>query len=702
MKRWLLAAACCAVALGLLLYPLVGELLSEKYHSDVETSYTAAIADTDDAELTAQRQAAQQYNAMLANATISEGGASAPPLAYAEQLTVGGVMAYIEIPKINVYLPVQHGTGAETLERAVGHVVGTSLPVGGNSTHAVLSAHSGMASSKLFSDIDQLTEGNTFYVHVLGDTLAYEVDSINIVLPTDTSLLQIEDHYTVVGEYIDRAISGTTDNRAEFQRMISDSDRHTFEGVLVYQLDRFARNRYDSAINKVKLKKNGVRVLSAKENIADDASGILVEGVLESMAEYYSVELSQKIHRGMAINAEKCLSNGSNPGLGFKVDAERRFYVDEEEAAIVREIYERYASGETKAEIIRDLKRRRVKTSLGKEFSPNSLSHLLSNKRYIGVYLYKGKETPDGMPRILDDDLFYRVQSMMNKNKNAPARTHGEGEYLLTTKLFCGHCKEMMVGYGGTSKTGRQYHYYMCKNARRKKCGKKIVSKSYIEDRVVNECLKMLTEEKIRFIAKKVAKECAKSPDNLTAKALKKAIREADTAIENLWKAIEQGRAVEMLTERLNKRMAEKAELEARLAVEENKKITLTEAQILAFLDYVCEMPANEVNKRRAIINIFVHSVYLYDDHFTLIINASKKPLSIDNIPLDDIETVFEGETGASEGYSSLSTPAPPKEKIPQTQRLRDFFLVFMRICGVFALHLSANTPTFQILSRRT
>ena len=193
MKRWLLAAACGVVALGLLLYPLVGELLSEKYHSDVETSYTAAIEDTDDAELTAQRQAAQQYNAMLANATISEGGASAPPLAYAEQLTVGGVMAYVDIPKISVYLPVQHGTGAETLEKSVGHVVGTSLPVGGNSTHAVLSAHSGMASSKLFSDIDQLELGDKFFVHVLGDTLAYEVDSINTVLPTDTSLLQIEE-----------------------------------------------------------------------------------------------------------------------------------------------------------------------------------------------------------------------------------------------------------------------------------------------------------------------------------------------------------------------------------------------------------------------------------------------------------------------------------------------------------------------------
>lgn len=193
MKRWLLAAACGVVALGLLLYPLIGELMSEKYHSDVETTYTAAIKDTDDAELTAQRQAAQQYNAMLSGAAITEGGATAPPLAYADQLTVGGVMAYIDIPKIGVYLPVQHGTGADTLERAVGHVMGTSLPVGGSSTHAVLSAHSGMASSKLFSDIDQLTEGDMFYIHVLGEVLAYEVDAINTVLPTDTSLLQIEE-----------------------------------------------------------------------------------------------------------------------------------------------------------------------------------------------------------------------------------------------------------------------------------------------------------------------------------------------------------------------------------------------------------------------------------------------------------------------------------------------------------------------------
>ena len=193
MKHWLLAAVCGVAALGLLFYPLVGELLNEKYHSDVETTYIEAIADTDKTELTAQREAAQRYNAMLSGAAIAEGGASAPPLAYAQQLTVGGVMAYVDIPPIGVYLPVQHGTDADTLEKSVGHVVGTSLPVGGESTHAVLSAHSGLASSKLFSDIDQLTEGDTFYIHVLGDTLAYRVDAINTVLPTDTHLLQIED-----------------------------------------------------------------------------------------------------------------------------------------------------------------------------------------------------------------------------------------------------------------------------------------------------------------------------------------------------------------------------------------------------------------------------------------------------------------------------------------------------------------------------
>ena len=467
--------------------------------------------------------------------------------------------------------------------------------------------------------------------------------------------------YMVVGEYIDRAQSGRFDTRTDFQKMIADSEKHTFQGVLVYQLDRFARNRYDSAIYKAKLKKNGVRVLSARENITDDASGILIEGVLESMAEYYSAELAQKIHRGMLINAEKCLSNGSNPGLGFKVNKDRTFSINEEGAKIVREIFERYARGETKAEIVKDLQQRKIKTSLGNVFTYNSLSHLLENKRYIGIYMYKDMEIPGGMPRIVDDDLFYKVQDILNKNKVVPARTRGENEYLLTTKLFCGYCKEMMVGYGGTGKSGKRYHYYMCRKARKKQCDKKMIKKEYIEDRIVKECIKILTEDKIQYIAKKIAEECSKNPDNMSVKGIKNALKEVDLAIENLWKGIEKGQAIEMLTERLHKRQAEKAELEAQLAIENNKKVCLSEAQILAFLDYICEMPLNDFNKRRAIINIFVHSIYLYDGYFTLIVNASKKPLNIENIPFDDIEAAFDAENCDFGECSSLQITAPPR-----------------------------------------
>lgn len=192
MKRWILPVLYGLAALILLLYPLVSETVNAKYHSVIETAYTAAIEDTNAAELEQQREAARQYNALLSGSILT-GGAFAPPLAYEDLLTTGGAMCYIDIPKIGVYLPVQHGTDAETLEKSVGHVIGTSLPVGGESAHAVLSAHSGMAGAKLFSDIDQLELGDTFYIHVLGDTLAYEVDNIATVLPENTNLLQIED-----------------------------------------------------------------------------------------------------------------------------------------------------------------------------------------------------------------------------------------------------------------------------------------------------------------------------------------------------------------------------------------------------------------------------------------------------------------------------------------------------------------------------
>lgn len=467
--------------------------------------------------------------------------------------------------------------------------------------------------------------------------------------------------FTVIHEYIDRAQSGTSDNRSSFQRMINDSVHHAFQGVLVYQLDRFARNRYDSAIYKARLKKNGVRVMSAKENIADDASGILVEGVLESMAEYYSVELSQKIHRGMEINAKKCLSNGSNPGLGFKVDKDRRFYVDEKEAAIVREVFERYSYGETATSIIEDLNDRNIQTSRGNPFNKNSLHRMFRNKRYIGTYIYKNTEIAGGMPRIIDDELFYRVQDVLARNKVAPGRTRGKKEYLLTTKLFCGHCGEMMTGYTGTGKSGMQYHYYICNGRKEKRCNKKLVPKKAIEESVIKICLSLLTEERIDQITDRLLIASQRKDEVISIKRIKAAIEDADRAIENLWIALEHGQSVEMITKRIDQRNKEKADLEEQLAKEELKFEGFDYTQIKAYLQHIKKLPGNELEKKRALISIFVNRIYLYDDHYTLILNGGNRALELENIPIGVINSPgFPGETNTFYS-SSLDTPAPPE-----------------------------------------
>ena len=424
--------------------------------------------------------------------------------------------------------------------------------------------------------------------------------------------------HEVVGEYIDRAQSGTNDNRSNFQRMIADSEKHTFQGVLVYQLDRFARNRYDSAINKAKLKKNGVRVLSAKENITDDASGILIEGVLESMAEYYSVELAQKITRGMQINAQKCLSNGSNPGLGYKVNKDRSFSIDEEEAHVVREIFERYAAGEPVADIVRDLNARQLKTSIGRDFNPNSVTRILKNRRYIGYYIYKGQETAGGMPRIIDDVLFEKVQTTLAANKKAPGRTKGKMAYLLTTKLFCGHCKEEMTGYAGTSKTGTMYHYYKCKGARKKLCHQKTISKTVLEESVIQTCLRLFTDYRVRFVADEMSRLCLQEADMLSIKRIQAAIDEINHAIDNLWRALEQGQSVQKITDRIHMREAEKRELQKQLAIEQQKNAVYDYLHILAYLDYVLSSNCEDTEKRKDLITMFVDSIYLFDNHYSI------------------------------------------------------------------------------------
>ena len=272
---------------------------------------------------------------------------------------------------------------------------------------------------------------------------------------------------TVVGTYIDRALSAKTANRPEFQRMIKDSAKELFEIVLVWKLDRFSRDRYDSAHYKRILKKNGVKVVSVKENISDGPDGIILESTLEGYTEYYSAELSQKIRRGQKENALKGKNNGGGTPLGYAVGPDDVLAIDPLTAPLVKEIFTRYDAGENISTITASLNERGLKTSKGKAFKIGGVSLMLKNRKYIGEYRYGGTIIPKGIPAIIVEDLFERVQQRMALNKKAPAKGKAAKEYLLTTKLFCGTCGRLMVGESGKSRTGVMYHYYKCSGAKR-------------------------------------------------------------------------------------------------------------------------------------------------------------------------------------------------------------------------------------------
>ena len=232
---------------------------------------------------------------------------------------------------------------------------------------------------------------------------------------------------TLLCSYIDRALSARTADRPEFQRMIVDSSKKLFDVVLVWKLDRFSRDRYDSAHYKRILKKNGVKVVSAKENISDGPEGIILESMLEGYAEYYSAELSEKIRRGQKENALKCKNNGGNLPLGYVVGSDGVLAVDPLTAPLVTEIFTRYDAGETMAEIVKSLNDRGLRTKNGNPYKIGGLSIILKNRRYIGEYKYSDTIIPGGIPAIIEQDLFDRVQHRLEANKKSPCPQKSRG-----------------------------------------------------------------------------------------------------------------------------------------------------------------------------------------------------------------------------------------------------------------------------------
>ena len=449
--------------------------------------------------------------------------------------------------------------------------------------------------------------------------------------------------YEIVDTYIDRAKSAKTDDRPYFLRMIKDSEKKHFQAIIVYQLDRFSRNRFDSAKYKTILKRNGVTVYSANENIADNASGILLESVIEGVSEYYSAELAEKVNRGMNVNAEKCFSNGGTTPLGYKIE-NHKYVIDERMAPIVKEIFAKYADGMTIKDICADLNERNIKKPNGSPFNKNSFNAMLKNRKYLGIYIFKDKEIQGGMPQIIDEDLFNKVAERMKANKLAPARTRAKAEYLLTGKLFCGYCKEMMVGHSSnkTSKNGIIYNYYKCKNSGGgKACNKKMAGKDYIEGVVIDECRKILTQKNIKKISKEISKISKSYDDNAELKRLTACIKAKEDEKENQMKSLRIcsiDSVRDMIFEDLEVLASEIKNLKSQLAKEQMRHNVITPEQVETFLKKLAKGDITNITYRRTLVKVLVNKIYLYDDKVTITFNSGDEEVTITDKLLSEIE----------------------------------------------------------------
>ena len=380
--------------------------------------------------------------------------------------------------------------------------------------------------------------------------------------------------FQIIGTYIDRALSAKTDNRPDFQKMIKDSASGKFEVIIVWKLDRFARNRYDSAHYKSVLRKNGVKIVSATEIISDNPEGILLESMLEGMAEYYSAELAEKVIRGLKENALKCKYNGGTLPIGYTTDSNQCFQIDPLTAPIVLDAFKHYADGATMREITDEMNIRGVRTKRGGKISINSVTRMLHNRKYIGEYKYRDVLIEGGIPAIIPKDLFDRVQKRMAQTKKAPAKHKAEDEYLLTTKLFCGKCKCLMVGESGTSHTMKVHRYYKCVSVKNHRgCDKKTVKKEWIENLVIEQIQKVIfNDELVNRLADAIID--LQSKENTALPLLHKQFAEVQKSIDNMLSAIEQGILTASTKERLEALEERKNELSVQIIKEEMAKPT--------------------------------------------------------------------------------------------------------------------------------
>lgn len=441
--------------------------------------------------------------------------------------------------------------------------------------------------------------------------------------------------FRIIKEYTDKALTGRTDRRPDFQRMVADSAKHQFQAVIVWKTDRFSRNRYDSAVYKRRLAKNGVQVFYVREAIPDGPSGIVVEAVLEGFAEFYSASLSENVRRGNYDSALQHKTLGKRV-FGYRKSADDTFEIDPEKAPIVREIFQMYKTGSRMKDIVDAMNSRNIKTAIGGPFNESSVSKILRNEKYVGTYIWGDIHDEDAIPPIVDRDTFQAVQKRLAGSKKRRREVDlDRPTFLLTGKCFCGHCGAAMVGDSAKGKTGIQYWYYTCQNKKRRACDKRREPKQELEDFVVHQLVKILHSDDgfLETLSQKVADSLADGTyqaelDELQKRQadVKRKIQNAlDLLLDSPSKALQARlQALEMEDEQLTAEIEEKAL---------NAPPALTADHILFMLTRLSDGMESDPEYRRRIVDIFLNSVYVFDDgHIVLHLNFTQnsEPVSLE------------------------------------------------------------------------
>ena len=426
--------------------------------------------------------------------------------------------------------------------------------------------------------------------------------------------------YTVIRTYIDRALSGTrADNRPQFQQMISDSTLREFQYVIVWKIDRFSRDKFDSVKYKYALKSSGVSVISATEPIDGSPEGQMMESVFEGISVYYIKDLAQKTSRGMTENAIKGKFNGGTLTFGYMIDENHHFQLDPVNAPIVLDVFTRYSEGETIRSILDDINSKM--SNNGRKFTYHFLNWMLNNRRYLGEYKFQDTVNNEAIPPIVTQELFDKCQHRLNVNKHkAGSFKNNKEKYLLTGKIFCGICGATISGISGTGKCKSIYRYYKCMNVKKHKCNKKPVQKELIENIVLNAAMDIFKD---KALIRKISKACfdLQSKESPMLPALKRRLRENQKEIKNLMNAIKAGIVLKTTKSELEKLEAEQEQLETNIAMEKLVKPVIPQEKIQAWLMNFAAADLSDHSQKQRIIDIFVNSVYVYDDRVVVFVN---------------------------------------------------------------------------------